>query len=75
MIRVTIYRKNETIEVESENPELAKMQSGKICYFDRTLYSKGEVEGPDNLLRIRPYYRRTIDGVLNIFAEEELSND
>ncbi len=72
MIRITIYRPNETIEVESENPELANLESNTVYLFDKTLYAKGERETPDSIIRIRPYYRRTIDGVLNIFAEEEV---
>lgn len=70
MIRITIYRIGETLEVESSNPDLANLKSGEVVYFDPTKYAEGEEEKP--ILRIRPYYRRTIDGVLNIFAEEEV---
>lgn len=70
MIRLTIYRIGSTLEIESENPSLANLKSGEVVLFDPTHYAKGEAEKP--ILKIRPYYRRTIDGVLNIFAEEEV---
>lgn len=62
MIRLTIYRLNETIETSITNAMAFSLVSNKVVSY---AYK-------DEVIRIRPYYRRTIDGVLNIFAEEEL---
>lgn len=69
MVRLTIYRIGATIEIEFNTalPEdLKDLRSGEIYTLDHT--SEGKTES----IRIRPYYRRTIDGTLNIFAEEEV---
>lgn len=67
MIRLTIYRIGATIEINFSDDRLPyPLKSGEIYTLEHT------PEGKTESIRIRPYYRRTIDGVLNIFAEEEL---
>lgn len=69
MIRLTIYRLGATIEIDFNTalPEdLKDLRSGKIYTLEHT--SEGKTES----IRFRPYYRRTIGGILNIFAEEEV---
>lgn len=64
-IRLTIYRIGETLELNFPSDRLPyELKSGKIYTLDETINNRS--------IRIRPYYRRTIDGVLNIFAEEEV---
>lgn len=68
MIRLTIYRIGSTIELNLDM--LGELRSSEI-------YTYGLVDPKTGLredIRYRPYYRRTYDGILNIFAEEELSN-
>lgn len=64
MIKLTIYRVGETIEVDLGKPYTGKdFPSNTVIFF--TLDS-GEV------IKIRPYYRHKIGGILNIFSEEEV---
>lgn len=67
MVRLTIYRIGATVEITFSDDKLPYvLKSGEIYTIEHS--SGEEVES----IRIRPYYRRTIDGVLNIFAEEEV---
>lgn len=68
MLKLTIYRLNETIEVELPLDDTTSFRSNTVQVYGR-INDKGIRED----IRYRPYYRRTIDGVLNVFAEEELS--
>lgn len=65
MVRLTIYRTNNTtIEKMITLREALELVSNKVVAFAIT-----EEKDP---IYIRPYYRHTTDGMLNIFAEEEL---
>jgi hypothetical protein len=68
MIRLTIYRLGETIEVELPLDDSSSFRSNTVQVYGR-INDKGIRED----IRYRPYYRRTIEGVLNVYAEEELS--
>ncbi len=66
MIKLTIYRVDSTIETMLDI--FGDLKSSEI-------YTYGLIDGETGKredIRYRPYYRRVIDGVLNIFAEEEL---
>lgn len=66
MIKLTIYRVGSTIETVLDI--FGDLKSSEI-------YTYGLIDGETGIredIRYRPYYRRTIDGVLNVFAEEEL---
>lgn len=67
MIRLTIYRLNETIELDLD-VEPSSLRSSSVYTLGRINPESGIRED----IRYRPYYRRTINGVLNIFAEEEV---
>ena len=69
MLKLTIYRLNETIEVELPLDDTSSFRSNAVQVYGRINPENGIRED----IRYRPYYRRTIDGVLNVFAEEELS--
>lgn len=66
MIKLTIYRIGETIESNIEG--FGIIVSNQVHVYGRINPETGLRED----IRYRPYYRRTIDGVLNVFAEEEL---
>lgn len=66
MIKLTIYRIGETIETNIEG--FGTIVSNKIHVYGRIDPETGLRED----IRYRPYYRRYIDGVLNVFAEEEV---
>lgn len=68
MLKLTIYRLNETIEVELPLDDTSSFRSNTV-----QVYGRINDDGIREDIRYRPYYRRTIDGVLNVFAEEELS--
>lgn len=68
MLKLTIYRIGETIEVELPLDDTSSFRSNTVQVYGR-INDKGIRED----IRYRPYYRRTIDSVLNVFAEEELS--
>ena len=70
MIRLTIYRLNETIEVELPLDDTTSFRSNAVHVYGRINNDTGIRED----IRYRPYYRRTINGVLNVFAEEDLEN-
>ena len=63
MVRLTIYRIGDTVEITSKKLVGKDFPSNTVIDF--TLES-GEV------IKIRPYYRHKIGGILNIFAEEEV---
>ena len=65
MIKLTIYRVGSTIETVLDI--FGDLKSSEI-YTYGLINDKGIRED----IRYRPYYRRTIDGMLNVFAEEEL---
>lgn len=69
MLKLTIYRIGETIEVELPLDDTSSFRSNTVQVYGRINPKTGIRED----IRYRPYYRRTIDGVLNVFAEEELS--
>lgn len=66
MIKLTIYRVDSTIEATLDI--FGDLKSSEIYTYGLIDVETGKRED----IRYRPYYRRTIDGVLNIFAEEEL---
>ena len=66
MIRLTIYRVGSTIETNLDI--FGELKSSEIYTYGLIDPETGKRED----IRYRPYYRRTIDGVLNIFAEEEV---
>ena len=67
MLRLTIYRIGDTIEVLSNKLVGKDFPSGVV----REYHHKSE-DGTVEIIRIRPYYRKKLGGVLNIFAEEEI---
>jgi len=67
MIKLTIYRVGSTIETELDI--FGDLKSSEIYTYGLIDEETGKRED----IRYRPFYRRTIDGVLNVFAEEELS--
>lgn len=69
MIKLTIYRLKETIEVELPLDDTTSFRSNEIHTYGRIDPKTGIRED----IHYRPYYRRTVDGVLNVFAEEELT--
>lgn len=69
MLKLTIYRLNETIEVELPLDDTSSFRSNAVQVYGRI----GD-NGIREDIKYRPYYRRTINGVLNVFAEEELEN-
>lgn len=62
---ITIYRlnKQETIEAELKTAVGKDFPSNKVVslYFPEV----------DEVITFRPYYRKKVNGVLNIFCEEE----
>lgn len=70
MLRLTIYRLDETIEVDLPLEDTTSLRSNKVHTYGRIDPKTGIRED----IKYRPYYRRTIDGILNIYAEEELEN-
>lgn len=68
MLKLTIYRIGETIEVELPLDDTSSFRSNTVQVYGRINPKSGIRED----IRYRPYYRRTIDGVLNVFAEEEI---
>ena len=66
MIRLTIYRVGSTIETNLDI--FGELKSSEIYTYGLIDPETGKRED----IRYRPYYRRVIDGVLNIFAEEEV---
>lgn len=66
MIRLTIYRIGSTVEINFLDEKAPELKSSEIYIVEHTS------EGITESIRIRPYYRRYVDGVLNIFAEEEV---
>lgn len=70
MLKLTIYRLNETIEVELPLDDTSSFRSNAVQVYGRINPKSGIRED----IKYRPYYRRTINGVLNVFAEEELEN-
>lgn len=72
MIRLTIYRVGETVEITSKTLVGKDFPSNTVKFVELAHYSDGKIE---DKIYIRPYYRKKINGVLNIFAEEEVQND
>lgn len=68
MVRLTIYRLGETIEANIDI--MGELKSSQVYTYGRIDPETGKRED----IRYRPYYRREIDGVLNVFAEEEVDN-
>ncbi len=66
MIKLTIYRVGSTIETNLEI--FGELKSSEIYTYGLIDEETGKRED----IRYRPYYRRIIDGVLNVFAEEEV---
>lgn len=69
MVKLTICRVGETIEVNIY--PFGEMKSSRVYSYKRLNPKSNK---PETIL-YRPYYRREIDGVLNVFAEEELEVD
>lgn len=61
---ITIYRENETIELEDKKLVGKDFPSNTVIDFK---LPSGEV------IKIRPYYRYKSGGVLNVFCEEEVN--
>lgn len=61
MIKLTIYRLGSTAEIDTDALTGEDLESGKVY----------KIEYKKELVRFRPYYRLYVDGVLNIYAEEE----
>lgn len=78
MIRLTIYRVGETIEITSKKLVGKDFPSNVVRDFrieleDHVTITDDE-ETEYETIKIRPYYRKKANGVLNIYAEEELEN-
>lgn len=67
---ITIYRENETIEYEIKNGLGKDFPSNKVVGVAVPVERDGAKEILE--LYIRPYYRKKVNGVLNIFCEEEI---
>jgi len=76
MLKLTIYRAGETVEVSSNKLLGKDFPSNVVRDFTIELESHLTVDEDGEsvypTIRIRPYYRKKIGGVLNIFAEEEV---
>lgn len=64
---LTIYRPNETLEFEIKGAKEAHYPSGQVLDFINL--------DTHESIKIRPYYRRRYNGVMNVFCEEEPAND
>ncbi len=72
MIRLTIYRVGETLELLLPKQFTGKdFPSNTVKFVELAHYSDGKIK---DKIYIRPYYRKQINGILNIFAEEEVDN-
>ncbi len=77
MLRLTIYRKGETVEILSKKLLGKDFPSNVTRDFtielEDHLTVNEEGESEYETIKIRPYYRKKINGVLNIFAEEDIT--
>ena len=70
MIRLTIYRVGETLELLLPKRFTGKdFPSNTVKFVELAHYSDGKIK---DKIYIRPYYRKKIKGELNIYAEEEV---
>jgi hypothetical protein len=70
MIRLTVYRVGETLELLLPKRFTGKdFPSNTVKSIDLAHYVEDKIE---EKIYIRPYYRKKINGELNIYAEEEV---
>lgn len=68
MLRLTIYRVGGTVEIDTDKLTSEELPSNKLLFIDYTT-----ADGTVETIKFRPYYRKIISGVLNVFAEEEVT--
>jgi hypothetical protein len=70
MLKLTIYRRGSTVEISSSKLLGKDFPSNKVVD-----YHFADSDGTTEIIKIRPYYRKKLGGVLNIFAEEEITEN